>query len=147
VSHSDYLYDRLTPLETLRTWSRLLGRGASDELLLEMLREVDLERYRDYPVGGFSAGMRKRLTLLRTRLEEPRIVLLDEPFSALDAAGKRLVEAWIDSFRSRGMTVIMASHALERAHRLVDRAILLDQGQIVWMGDPGNLMRQIEGPS
>ncbi|MCP4663318.1 MAG: ATP-binding cassette domain-containing protein, partial [bacterium] len=125
---------RLTALETLRIWARLLGRPSADGDLVPLLEEVDLAERRDTPVVGFSAGMRKRLVLLRTRLERPRLVLLDEPFSALDSAGKHLVETWIEGFRTAGITVVLASHALERSARLCDRALLLDRGQIAWQG-------------
>ncbi len=145
VSHHSFLYDRLTALETLRVWARLLTRPAGDEPLLELLETVGLAERRDHLVGGFSAGMRKRLTLLRSRLEEPRLVLLDEPLAALDAAGKRLVESWVAEHRGRGTTVVMASHALERMSRLCDRALYLRQGQVVWEGPGSELLERVEG--
>lgn len=134
ISHDAYLYPRLTALETLRVWARLLGRPARDENLVPLLDEVGLAAARGRVVGGFSAGMRKRLTLLKARLEEPRLVLLDEPFAALDVPGQKLVEDWIVSCRDSGATVILASHALEQASRLCDRAVVLHHGQMAWTG-------------
>lgn len=134
VSHDAYLYPRLSALETVRVWARLLGRPARDADLMPLLEEVDLTTARDQAVGGFSAGMRKRLTLLRTRLEEPRLVLLDEPFAALDVPGQQLVERWIEGFRRDGVAVVLASHALEQAARLCDRAVVLHHGQTAWQG-------------
>lgn len=134
ISHSAFLYDRLTALETLRVWSRLLGRTETERALLGLLEEVGLAEAAGKTVGGFSAGMRKRLALLRTRLEQPRLVLLDEPFSALDSEGKRLVESWVEGFRRDGVTVVMASHSLERSGRLCERAVVLERGQIAWRG-------------
>jgi len=134
VSHHSYLYDRLTALETVRIWSRLLGRSSAEADLLGHLSEVGLADRSRVAVGGFSAGMRKRLTLLQARLKEPRMVLFDEPFSALDRQGQQLVEDWIKGFRTAGVTVILASHDLERAADLCDRAVLLQQGQKVWSG-------------
>ncbi len=144
VGHDNFLYDRLTPLETLRTWSRLLGRPAVDEELEALLEEVELKARKDSQVGGFSAGMKKRLTLLRTRLEQPKLILLDEPFSALDAAGRRLVEQWVRDADARGQTVIMASHDLRRASGICQRAILLEKGQIVWRGAAKDVLRRAE---
>ncbi len=143
VSHHTYLYDRLTALETLRVWARLLGRPAADGDLVPLLATVGLDRRPRLQVAGFSAGMRKRLTLLRTRLEEPRLLLLDEPLSALDADGKRQVEEWIRDARAAGAAVVMASHAVRRASRLCDRAVLLERGQIVWRGDGESLARRL----
>ena len=62
------------------------------------------------------------------------MVLFDEPFSALDRQGQQLVEDWIEGFRSAGVTVVLASHDLQRAADLCDRAVLLQQGQKVWSG-------------
>ncbi len=139
VSHESYLYPRLTALETLAQWSRLLGRHDSEQSLVSLLDEVGLADRHAARVGGFSAGMKKRLTLLRTRLEEPRLVLLDEPFAALDPAGQELIETWIEGFRARAMTVIIASHALERSRRHADRGLILERGQLVWSGPAAQL--------
>ena len=144
VSHQSYLYDRLTAIETLRIWARLLGCPSADSDLAPLLASVGLDRRPRLQVAGFSAGMRKRLTLLRTRLEQPRLLLLDEPFSALDVDGKRQVEEWIREAREAGAAVVMASHAVRRASRLCDRAVLLEHGQIVWRGDGEGLVRRLE---
>jgi ABC-type multidrug transport system ATPase subunit len=147
VAHDNYLYARLTALETLRVWARLLGSPTRDSDLIPLLEEVGLAERRRLPVGGFSAGMKKRLTLLRTRLEQSKIVLLDEPFSALDVAGQDLVEGWVERFREEGRTVVMASHNLPRASKLCDRAVSLEQGQIVWTGSGSELFKREEKAS
>lgn len=144
VTHHGYLYDRLTALEILRIWSRLHGRRRSDAELVELLDTVGLEDRRDHVIGGFSAGMRKRLTLLRARIEEPRLVLLDEPFAALDPEGQDLVTAWIREFQAEGKTVIMASHNLPRASRVCDRALVLTEGQVSWRGAGSDLASESE---
>ena len=143
ISHHAYLYDRLTALETLRIWARLLGRPAADSDLLPLLESVGLDRRPRLQVAGYSAGMRKRLTMLRTRLESPRLLLLDEPFSALDVEGKRQVETWIRDARGAGAAVVMASHDILRASKLCDRAVLLERGQIVWRGHGEGLRRRL----
>ena len=143
VGHDNYLYSQLSALEMLQVWTRLRGVELSEEQAIDLLREVDLQDRRDYPVGGFSAGMRKRLTLLRTRLEEPKLVLLDEPFSALDASGQNLIEEWIEGYRSAGKTVVLASHNLPRSSKLCDRAILLQQGQMLWQGTGADLLTHV----
>lgn len=143
VSHDSYLYPRLSALEMARIWARLLKVPSHDDNLLERLAEVGLDGRRTTPIGGFSAGMKKRMALLRSRLESPRLVLFDEPFSALDDAGQRLVEEWIQAFRREGATVLLASHALERSARLCDRAVLLDRGQLAWQGPPGQALEEL----
>ena len=145
VSHRTYLYDGLTAIEMLRVWARLSAGDFNDAQLDELLDEVALLPHRDLQVGGFSSGMRKRLTLLRTRIENPDILLLDEPLAALDSAGKRLVESWIGREVARGTTVVVASHAIERMSAICNRAVLLDGGQIAWEGPAGRLPALVEG--
>jgi len=139
VSHHDYLYDRLTAMETLRLWSELCDAGSNRGRLADLLDEVGLEAAADRQVGGFSAGMRKRLILARCRLENPRLLLLDEPFAALDPEGQTLVERWIERFAEGGGSLIVASHAIERASRLCRQALLLEQGQAAWHGEAAGL--------
>jgi heme exporter protein A len=147
VSHRSYLYDRLTAIEMLRIWARLCEREIADEELETLLDEVALSSHRDLLIGGFSAGMRKRLTLLRTRLERPEVLLLDEPLAALDVAGKRLIQSWIEREVANGTTVIVASHAIARMSSICERAILLESGQIDWSGRAADLPAQVEASS
>jgi len=134
VSHHSFLYERLTAIESLRLWARITGASIEDHALIALLDEVGLAERASSPVNTFSAGMRKRLTLARTRLEEPDLLLLDEPFAALDVSGQRLVERWIRDAAARGVTVVLASHQLEQAATLCTRAIVLRRGQIEWEG-------------
>ncbi|MBW2531712.1 MAG: heme ABC exporter ATP-binding protein CcmA [Deltaproteobacteria bacterium] len=143
IGHDNYLYSQLTAAETLRVWARLRGVDDIESTIDDLLDSVDLYPHRNKATGGFSAGMRKRLTMLRTRLEGPRIVLLDEPFSALDSAGQSLVENWIHEYRAAGKTVVMASHSLERWSRICDRAVYLRAGQLEWMGSGDGLLRRV----
>lgn len=143
VGHEHYLYSQLTALETVQTWARLGGVNLSQAQLHDLLDEVELGHRTHHPVGGFSAGMKKRLTLLRTKLESPKLVLLDEPFSALDTKGQQLIEEWVHGYRAAGKTVIVASHNLPRAALLCERAVYLQQGQIIWQGESSEMVRQM----
>ncbi len=143
VGHDSYLYNQLTALETLRVWAGLSESGLSRADLEQLLAEVELGDWANTLVVGFSAGMKKRLTLLRTKIEQPKLVLLDEPFSALDPAGQDLVEDWIRGFQKEGKTVLVASHNLPRAAPLCHRAIYLKKGQIIWSGAPSELVSGI----
>lgn len=141
ISHALYLYPGLTARETLTLWIRLgEGPAAADPEVL--LAEVGLTDAADRRVGGFSAGMKKRLALARTRLEQPRVLLLDEPFSSLDTAGCELVESWVRDFVAQGGAVIMASHDHERSHPLCERVVDLADGQVVATGPAGAAARR-----
>ncbi len=147
LGHDTYLYPGLTALETARLWARLVGRPASDHDLSSWLARVGLEGCRNRQVADFSAGMRKRLAWLRIQLEAPRLVLLDEPYAALDAIGQRWLESWIADCRVAGRTMIIASHAVERCARLCDRAVLLHRGQLAWQGPAGRVVERMEAPA
>jgi heme exporter protein A len=144
VSHQSFLYERLTALESLRLWARIVGRARGDAALLALLEEVGLGDRATSQVHTFSAGMRKRLTLARARLEAPDLLLLDEPFAALDVPGQRLVERWIRDSAARGAAVVLASHQLEQAALLCSRAVVLERGQIEWEGDAAEASARFE---
>jgi ABC-2 type transport system ATP-binding protein len=144
VSHHGFLYDRLTALETLRFWSRAVGAAAGVAHLRELLAEVGLAAAAEQQVGGFSAGMRKRLTLLRTRIESPDLVLWDEPFSALDADGRRLLARWTGELVRRGASLLLATHDLDLGADLCPRALVLDHGQLRWRGPSGEVAAALE---
>jgi heme ABC exporter ATP-binding subunit CcmA len=139
VSHRTFLYDRLTALESLRLWSRILGLPGGDAPLHELLDEVGLLERANSAVGTFSAGMRKRLTLARSRLEAPDLLLLDEPFAALDQEGHELVKRWIRDCRERNTAVVLASHQLRLAAPLCEDSLLMKAGQVSWRGPAAEL--------
>jgi heme ABC exporter ATP-binding subunit CcmA len=144
VSHHTFLYERLTAIESLALWARILGRARSEEALMVLLDEVGLAERARSEVQTFSAGMRKRLTLARARLEQPDLLLLDEPFAALDVTGQRLVERWIRDSAAEGVTVVLASHQLEQAAALCRRAVVLERGQIEWEGTAAEAAARFE---
>ncbi len=138
VSHSLYLYPALTARETLELWRRLSPTSTADGsdtgspfATQTLLEEVGLSRAADRRVVGFSAGMRKRLALARARLEQPQVLLLDEPFSALDQEGCEAVQRWVGRFADEGGTVVMASHDPERAAAVASLRLDFDRGQLV----------------
>jgi heme exporter protein A len=134
LSHASYLHESLTALENLAIAARFLGRDARRAALLPRLSEVELAERADDAVSSFSAGMRKRLALARTLLQEGGVVLLDEPYGELDPPGFRLVDHLIDTLRARGSTVMMATHLLERGAALCDEGLVLDGGRLCWQG-------------
>lgn len=131
LTHRDGLYDDLSAAENLRLVAGLSGRALDAGAALA---EVGLAGCEGSMVGTFSAGMRKRLALARLLAQGPRLVLLDEPFAALDAEGAGLVERMVAAWRDRGVTLVIASHQVERAARMCGQAIRLGGGGIAWRG-------------
>jgi heme exporter protein A len=134
LAHHTHLYEALSALQNLELAARFLGQDASPSALLPRLEEVGLVERRDDAVSTFSAGMRKRLALARTLLPERAVVLLDEPYGHLDPPGFLLVDRTLERLRARGVTVLMATHLLERGTALCDEGLLLEEGRLVWSG-------------
>ncbi len=142
LSHASYLYEALTAIENLRISARFLERATSRAALLPLLAEVELDGRADDAVSTFSAGMRKRLALARTLLQEGGVVLLDEPYGELDPPGFRLVDRLFGTFKAKGATVLMATHLLDRGAALCDEGIVLEGGRLRWHGPARDLPAQ-----
>lgn len=130
VGHQTGLYGHLTPVENLRFFADLRSLERTDEQLREVVATVGLRRFVDRPVLGFSAGMRKRLALGRVLLAEPDLLLLDEPYSALDHQGIAWLNQVIGDYLQRGGMVILASHDPERVASLPHRPMLVANGKL-----------------
>jgi heme exporter protein A len=139
LAHDSHHYEALTALDNLRIVARFLGREVSHSALRAALAEVDLGERADDPVRSFSAGMRKRLSLARVLLKRAEVVLLDEPYAALDPSGFRLVDRLLEDLRRRGSTVLMATHLVEHGRERCDDAIVLDAGRLVHAGRAAEL--------
>lgn len=129
LTHASYLYEPLTGLENLRVSADHLGR--SRDGLMPLLERVGLGSRANDPVSAYSAGMRKRLSFARVLLQEPRVVMLDEPYGQLDPEGFILVDEVVRELRERGATVLMATHQLERGTKLADSMLFLEAGRVV----------------
>lgn len=134
--HRLMLYDDLSAQENLATWARL---GGLDADVPGILRRVGLDPDRHDPVRTFSAGMRRRAALARLLLKRPEVVLLDEPFTALDPAGRELLIGVIRSLRDTGSTVVMATHLPQVAKLVAEHAVILERGQQVFSGPVAGL--------
>jgi heme exporter protein A len=140
LSHHSHLYEALTARENLEIVARFLDGGRADRPSVDsLLDEVGLLRRAGDAVATFSAGMRKRLSIARVLLQDAAVVMLDEPHSALDVPGFALVDRLLDRLRQRGVTVLMATHLLDHGAALCDEALLLEEGRLVWSGEPSQV--------
>jgi heme exporter protein A len=139
LGHRTHLYEPLTALENLAVVSRFLGAGGERGALLGQLEEVGLADRGDDPVQTFSAGMRQRLALASVLLQRPKVVLLDEPYGHLDAAGFLLVDSLLRRLRAGGATVLMATHLMARGRKVCDLGLVLEAGRLVFAGAAAQL--------
>ena len=138
LSHYSYLYESLSASENLRVVADHLGAGRN--LIPSILERVNLAGRADDAVSTFSAGMRKRLSFARVLLQEPQVVMLDEPYGQLDPEGFVLVDEVVRELKAKGTTVLIATHQLERGASLADDAILLDAGRVMWTGSARDVL-------
>ncbi|MBF0358472.1 MAG: heme ABC exporter ATP-binding protein CcmA [Magnetococcales bacterium] len=130
VSHNSHLYGHLTPVENLLFFADLRRLQCSDELLRETVSAVGLGKFADRPTRWFSAGMKKRLTLARVLLAKPALLLLDEPYSALDSQGVEWLNSMLNDFLAGGGMIVMASHDPQRVAALKHRPKFLQKGSL-----------------
>jgi heme exporter protein A len=131
VGHDLYLYPELTAAENLEFFGRLHRVADLGARIERALDRAGLSERRDDPMLGFSRGMRQRLTLERALIHDPRLVLLDEPFTGLDDAASAALVARLEELRGRGCIVLIATHDLETVEAVIDRALVLRAGRLV----------------
>ena len=111
----------------------------------ELLKFMQLEEKRDVVMTELSGGMRRRLILARALMNDPRILILDEPTTGLDPQARHLIWTKIRSLKKQGVTVILTTHYMEEAAQLCDRIIIMDQGKIIEKGEPVQLVKEHVG--
>lgn len=131
LGHDLFLYPELTAHENLAFFAGLHGVAKADAAADRALANAGLADRADDPVGSFSRGMRQRVALERALIHQPRLVLLDEPFTGLDDASTAALVARLDSLRGGGTIVVLATHDLDIADGLLDQAIFLRDGRMV----------------
>ncbi|MBI4829357.1 MAG: ATP-binding cassette domain-containing protein [Nitrospinae bacterium] len=139
----DSLDEDLTVIENLRVYGGYFGYSRREaqrrgEGLLEFFHLADR---RGANVRALSGGMRRRLHIARALINEPRLLILDEPTTGLDPQARHVIWQRIRELKGRGVTALITTHYMEEAERLCDRVALMDQGRILLTGAPGELVR------
>jgi heme exporter protein A len=149
LGHGIGVYEELSAYENLRLFSRLYGIADPSKTAREWLERTGLDRVRDGLVREFSRGMRQRLAVARAFLHNPSLLLLDEPFTALDDRAIKVLQELLKSALQQGRTVIMSTHQLREALELATDVVLINRGKLAFRGertremaeDPGWLYR------
>ena len=140
----DSLDPELTVRDNLTTYARYFGisrrtaRARADELL----EFVQLAERATSKVEPLSGGMKRRLTIARALVNEPEIVLLDEPTTGLDPQARHLVWERLFRLKQQGVTLVLTTHYMDEAEQLCDRLVIMDQGKIVAEGSPRQLIAE-----
>ena len=134
IGHGISVYDELSALENLKLFGRLYGLPDPRARAMEWLERTGLERVRHGLVREFSRGMRQRLAVARAFLHDPSVLLLDEPFTALDDRAIAVLQALLRDAIARGKTIVMSTHQLREALELASHVALLVRGQVAFQG-------------
>src|SRR6201987_4480278 len=144
VSDEPMIYDKLTPLEYLEFVAGLWGIApvTSQPAAEALLASLVLEPHRNQRCDGFSKGMRQKVALAGALVHDPRLIILDEPLTGLDAVSARHVKGLLGERVRAGCTVIMTTHILEVAERMADRIGVIAAGRLVAEGTLSELREQ-----
>jgi heme ABC exporter ATP-binding subunit CcmA len=124
------LYEDLSARENLQFAARMLGVRHATDAIAQVLERVNLVNDADERVRSYSSGMQRRVALARLMLREPQLLLLDEPFNALDADGAQLVNALIAGTRERGGAVVVVLHDIGRLAARASASYAMTQGRL-----------------
>jgi heme ABC exporter ATP-binding subunit CcmA len=149
LGHGIGIYEELSAFENLRLFATLYGVPEPVQRAEEWLERAGLDRVRDGLVREFSRGMRQRLAVARAFLHNPSLLLLDEPFTALDDKAIAVLQQLLNQARNEGRTIIMSTHQLREALELASDVALIARGRLAYRGprtkemldDPGWLYR------
>ena len=136
LPENPYFYKYLTAAETLRFYGKISGMGgkALDGRISELLELVGMEDARHRRVGGYSKGMLQRIGLAQTLIQDPRLLVLDEPTAGVDPVGSRGIRDMILNLKILGKTVLLTSHLLEQVQEVCDRVGIMARGKLVREG-------------
>ena len=130
MAHPSLLYDEMSGMENLRYFARLYGIS-DDERCAQAIRSVRLDPELVRPVGQYSQGMRQRMSLARAILHDPKILLLDEPFSNVDVHSAGEMVGLLKSMRDAGKTIFVVTHQAALLGGVADEFVWMQAGQIV----------------
>ncbi len=136
-----------TCFENLTNYARYFGiakRQAGDRAD-ELLSFLQLEEKRDVRIEKLSGGMKRRLLLARALVNDPQLLVLDEPTIGLDPQGRHLIWEKLKALQADGNTIVLTTHYLEEAERLCNRLVIMDEGKILVEGSPGDLVSNYVG--
>jgi ABC-2 type transport system ATP-binding protein len=143
LPEESYLYKFLNAEETLDFYGRLFNMSAATrkERVAELIRMMDLERAKHRQLKEYSKGMTRRIGLAQALINDPELIVLDEPTTGLDPIGSRQMKDLILGLRDQGKTVLMCSHLLADVQDVCDRIAILHQGELKELGRVDSLLK------
>jgi ABC-2 type transport system ATP-binding protein len=132
---------RLTVRQNLQIYARLYSLPQRAERIMRLAEDLQIAALLDRPAGKLSAGQKTRVALAKALLNQPELLLLDEPTASLDPDTGDWVRRYLEDYRDRtGATILLASHNMAEVERLCSQVMMMKQGQIVDRGSPDELI-------
>jgi lipooligosaccharide transport system ATP-binding protein len=148
VPQENNLDEEVSVIENLLIYARYFGIRARESRPRadELLGFVALEDKRDWPILRLSGGMKRRLLVARALMNEPEVLILDEPTTGLDPQARHLVWEKLRSLKRQGVTLLLTTHYMEEASQLCDRLVIMHEGRILVQGSPRELVARETSP-
>ena len=148
VPQEDNLDQELTVKENLWMYGRYFGlaRAVIEERIEELLDFAQLREKADSKVEALSGGMKRRLTIARGLINEPEMLILDEPTTGLDPQARHVLWDRLYRLKQQGVTLLITTHYMDEAEQLCDRLVIMDKGKIVAEGSPRSLIEDYSRP-
>ncbi len=147
MPQEDNLDPDLNVIENLVVYARYFGIGKreAEKRAADLLKFIELSERKNTPIKDLSGGMKRRLMLVRALMNNPEIIMLDEPTTGLDPASRRSVWDKMNKLKFNNATLLLTTHYIEEAERLCDRVAIMDRGHIVTIDTPQTLMATYGG--
>ena len=144
VPQEDNLDEELDVGQNLRVFARLYGmpRDRAEERIAELLDFMELREKIKAPIRALSGGMKRRLTIVRALLNEPRLLILDEPTTGLDPQVRHAIWDKLRQLKRGGLTIVLTTHYMDEAYQLCDDVLIIESGRAVLRGHPKTLVEQ-----
>ena len=144
VPQQDNADPDFTVAENLRMYARYFDVPAATarERIRELLHFVELDDRADSPIRELSGGMKRRLSIARALINDPELIVLDEPTTGLDPQVRRMIWTRLRQLRRSGKTLLLTTHYMDEAERLCDRVVVVDHGEVIVEGAPAQLVAQ-----
>jgi ABC-2 type transport system ATP-binding protein len=148
VPESPHLYEFLTGIEYLDFIGDIYGmqNEEKENRITEYLKALQLEGREGDMINGYSDGMKQKIALISAFLHKPKLLILDEPLSALDPRAARIIKDFLHQLKNQGITTIMSTHVLEIAQAVCDRIGIMYQGKILALGNMKELRQMASLP-
>jgi ABC-2 type transport system ATP-binding protein len=148
VPESPRLYEFLTGIEYLDFIGDIYGMQAEEKKnrVTEYLKALQLKGREGDMITGYSDGMKQKIALISAFLHRPKLLIMDEPLSALDPRSARIIKDFLNQLKMQGVTTIMSTHVLEIAQAVCDRVGIMYQGKILALGDMKELRQMAKLP-